>query len=352
MTDVVIVCDNAGRKLDELPVSIPREYPALDRTVDAGHGSFSIPVDHPKANARNLRYGNIIYVYSDQAGIPDWAAMIWPSEPRGTSVKDGELVVQLRSVEWLLANRATAPQDIIAGKPGRIFETLLNISRREGYLPISSATSGIVYSGTVLEREYNLIDCYEAANQLAKDVEAYWWLQPSIDPADNALLLKPQWRFKRTSLFRGKLDTGGSSPNFAVMDIGETAEIANHVIAYGKSESWASPVIYAERNAKSRSRYRQTYTTILQCLDETTVEGLIPIVRAYLADHAFPRLYADGLVLRPPYPRVGDVTDLLLTDFGGVITDQRGSTVKMQVQTASYNPLDSSLKVYLEEITV
>ena len=349
MTDIVIVCDNAGRKLTELPVSIEREYPSLDRNINAGSGSFAIPAGHAKATGRFLRYGNLIYVYSDQVGIPDWAAMIWPSEPAGTRVRDGELVIQLRSVEWLLATRATEAQDILSGKSGRIFQGLLNIARREGYLPITTDTNGIAMGGAVSSKEYNLMSVYEAVNRLAEDNEVYWSLLPFID-STNTLQLRPQWRFKRTSNFRGKLDTGGTNANFAITDLGEAVEIANHVIAYGRSDSWASPVMYQERSRPSISRYRQVYTKVLQCLDETTVEGLIPIVKAYLKTHAFPPLYAEGIVTRAPFPKVGDVTDLTLSDYGGVITDQRGSNVKMQVQTAAYSPGDSSLAIRVEEI--
>lgn len=353
MTDLVIACDNFGRKLGQLPVSIQREY-EMTSGVKASHGSFVIAGTDPMAKDRYLRYGNIVYVKSDQAGIPEWAGIIWPSEPSGTQInRNGDISVQLRSCEWLLATRCTATQTKLSGTPGFVFNELLKLARTQGFLPVSTAMTGINFGGDKLEPEYNLADIYTTVNQLAEDNNAFWGLTPSVDADTNTIILTPYWQFRKSRRFRGQLRTTGApgiSANFIYTSISEAAEIANHVVAYAQFDKWSDPVMHEESDPKSIGFYRQIYTKVLPCLDKTTREELIPIVQKYLNEHSFPPLKMNGVVVSPPFPRVGDVANTQIPNTGSFITTKRGTNIDMQVVHAVYSPKDTTLAISLEEV--
>lgn len=351
MTDVTVVYDNTGRPRDELPVKVVRSS-NLTSTIAAAKGSFQIAYDHPKATATNLRAKNIIVVRSDQRGIEDYAALIDEPSPTGTEITQDDLLdIKLRSAEWIFGTRYTAAQEVLSGKPGEIFAALIYAARREGYIPVSNSMAGIDTGGdNIGPIEYNYANIFEAINDLAEKNAAYWWLAPIVD-ANNTLQLKPYWAFKRSRLFGTPLRSTGAGKNFVITSMNQAGryDIANHVKAVGRSPDGTQLVEYEETSRASVGYYRGVYTKVIQCPDESTVEGLIPVVRSYLAESAFMPLQIDGIIVSAPFPRVGDVCNVVLQNYGQLITARRGAVVPMSVTTATYSPYDNGLTVHLQE---
>lgn len=349
MTDVCTVHNNLGVPLDELPVSVPRGD-NLTRTVNADRGFFGLSMNHPKATLRNLRNGNILYLQSDKAGIRPWAALIQEPEPTGTEITNGELSIKLRGAEYIFATKYTAAKDIITGTPGACINQLIAFARREGFMPVTTDKTGIDMSGSIIgPLEYNLANIYEAINKIVEDAGGFWWMQPIIT-VDNKVTLKPFFAYQRTRVFPVALNSTGTSANLSIKSINQSGELWNHVIAYGRADSWDAPITYEEKNPRSIGYYGGTYTHILPALEQTTVDGLVPIVRDALKNHSFPLLKIDGIVTSAPFPRVGDVCTVYLGSYGPLITARRGPIVQMIVENTFYSPGDESLAVHLSEI--
>lgn len=349
MTDVVTVFNFSGVPLDELPVLVSRGE-SLTRDVSADKGFFSIPSRHTKANLRNLKNGNIIYVQSSENGIRPYAALINQPPPNGTEIIDGELSMKLRSAEYIFGTRYTSSKDVLTGTAGDIAKQLIKLARREGFIPVSEDMSQIDSGGPVIgPLEYNDANIYEALNNLAESNDAYWGLNPAVDRT-NRLVLIPRWQQKRTREFSVPLSTFGSNRNLTVSSICDVGEIYNHVKAYARTESWDKPIEYEETDQESVGYYGNTYSLVIPALEESTQTGLIPIVKSALQKYAFPQLQIDGVIRPGPFPRVGDVCTVYLSDYGALITARRGAIVKMTIETTFYTPLDNGLAVRLKEV--
>lgn len=349
MADVVTAFDNVGRPINELPVDLPRGY-TIERSINTAKGSFSLPYDHPKATIMNLLNGNLILAQSSEAGVRDWCAVIAEPEPDGTEISDGEIIIKLRSAEYILASRYTAPQDILSGRPGEVFVALITIARREGFLPISTDITGIDLGGLPIgPLEYNDANIFNACNDLAAKNDAYWWFQPIVD-STNTLTLKPFFAFKRSRNFPVPLKSAGSGSNFIARRIKQANEIANHVKAFAATDNWANPIEYEESNQASIGYYKGKRTFVIPALEESTVEGLIPLVQDHLRKKAFSALAVEGYVLKAPYPQAGDVVPVVLGNYGSVITARRGPIVYMTVESAFWTPSDKCLSVLLSEV--
>ena len=349
MTDVTTVWDCFGNLLDELPVNVPRGDNVV-RDVSADKGFFTIPLTHAKATARNLKNRNIILVQSNQPGIRRWAAVIDEPEPTGTEVTDGELSIKLRGAEIIFSTRYTASKDIFSGSSGQVVIGLIGAARREGVIPISTDMSGVDKGGASLGNiEFNNANIFEAINSLAEANDAYWWLEPII-LVSNKLTLKFFWKFKRTATFNTPLVSTGANRNFTISKVNQSGKLANHVKAYARTSDWNVPIEYEEKSQRSIGYYGNVYTYVIPALDQTTREGLIPIVKAYLKKSAFPPLYVDGLITSAPFPGVGYVCTVYLDNYGPLITARRGGIVYMTVESTFYSPADNSLAVHLREI--
>jgi hypothetical protein len=350
--DTVIPHSNAGVKISpSLPTSI-QQVSKISYTVDAARGDASIPVSDPKATAANWKYGNIFYVKPGEPSQREYAGLPWPVSPGGTEIADGEIIMQLRSYEWILQKRCTAPKELLEGVPGDVFIGLLNAARREGALPISTSESAINKGGESIKKEYNFAPIYETINDLAEENDFYWWLQPSIDPTTNRLVLTPNWRPRRSRVSRFTLRPGGDNPNFRITKIRESGEIANHIIAYARFESWDEPVWDEIYDRSSIGFYKQVFTDVIPCLEETTKEGLRPILERAIYERAIPLLYIDGAVLKAPYPQPGDIVPFSLPAGYSFIVNRRKSIIQMQVEGTVRTPEDNSFGVSLKEIRV
>jgi hypothetical protein len=349
MADVSTMFDCFGIPLDELPVLVERSW-NVERSVNTAKGSFSMPYDHPKATIRNLLNGNIILVQSSEAGVRDWAALIAEPEPDGTELIDGELIIKLRSSEYLLGTRYTASQDILSGKPGEVFAALIYIARREGFLPISTDMSGIDTGGNLIGPiEYNDANIFNAVNDLAANNDAYWWFQPVID-STGRLTLKPYWVYKRSRQFPVPLKSAGVNSNFIIRRVRQAAEVANHVKAFASTDNWANPIEYEEFRYDSIGYYKGVRTYVIPALEETTQAGLIPLVQDHIRKNAFSPIAIEGVVVQAPYPQAGDVLYVVTDNLGPVITNRRGPIIQMTMQSGAWSPADEVLSVILNEV--
>ena len=349
MTDVNIVCNCNGKKLDELEIAVQRQY-KITSGFNSATGGFEISARDNKATARNLRYGNIIYVTSSVVGLRDYAAVIWPTD-NGTGVEDGILKFNLRSYEWILSTRYTDVQETFEGTPGQIAIMLLTSARRNGNFPVTLDTNLVNIGGEHTTKVYNFANIYKALNDLAQDYGFLWYLQPNVDAVTNNLSLQLVWDYQKTRTFPIRLSTGGDRPYLQVDKIKERGEIANRVIAFGKFADWAQPnVSEPQISQKSQSFYGQVYEVVIENNIDISPAGLDNLAAAYLQEHAFPKISIDGAILREPYPRFGDILTVEMPANNSFIIDRRGSDIKMQLTNAIYTPDDKSYAVHLEEI--
>lgn len=354
-TDNVFVHNNSGARLDDLSNSVAVQRSSkLAYGVEASRGNTSIDVIDPKATQRNLKASNILYIKSSDTSIREYAALLWNSDPTGNEVADGRMNLPLRSYEWILDTRVTAKQENLYGTPGEIFIALIYAARRTGYLPISTDTGSVNVGGQPVSKEYRYAPIYQTINKLAEEFGFYWWLQPSIDTTVTPPVLSmiPNWVPKRSRNFKPRLSSGGDNPNFSIRSTREIGEPANHIIAYGKGETWKTTPTYEEKDFESIGFYKQAFQFVLPCLDISTEKALIPIVQKELEKRAFPLLQVDGAFNYGPYPLVGDICQVELPPNSPFINSRRQSIVGMQVEYHTLTPQDSSFIVHLKELRV
>jgi|SRR6478752_1844331 len=350
MIDNVFVFDNAGVKIDDLTglVSVQRTE-KLSYTIEAARSAMTITATESKANSRTLRTGNIVLVKNSEGTIKPLSGVIWPSDPNGYELKNGEYRIPLRSYEWILDKRFTNGQEIYRGSPGEQFIFLLAAARRQGYLPISTDTTYIQRMGERVSKEYNAAPIYQTINKLASDNSFYWWLSPLEDPITGLLELTPYWRVKRSKKFATQLSCGGEAPNLTVRSIYEAGEIVNHVKVYPAGDSWSKRIPYERKDYASIGYYRQVYSKSIDAPDETTIAGLRAIALDTLNKYAFTLLRIEGVINSAPYPQVGDICPVVLPANIGMMADRRGTIIDMQVEQVVITPQDNSYVVKLQE---
>lgn len=369
MADVVTVFSRSGKPLTELNVSVMRHL-KLDHSVDLDRGSFSIPVSDPKATERNLRRNNFVLVTSDQPGILPWPAIMWPDENVGLTVNNNaEYVMPLRGSEWLLGQRITEKIETIdpPTSPGHIFIQILKIAQRAGaFPPLSPSKNNINTVGDPIESEWNFVDCYTIANQLATDNDMFWGFNGSRDfdvvtgVGSGRLILTPYFKTKigrsyKTSLIARSSGGSSASPDAANLVGGQVQEksqkpYANRVIAYGQSEDWKdAPTTQVddlpEQGESGIVEVAVPFTTV------TDAKSLLVKARRELKLRSH-RLYVDGTLINvAAFPYIGD-TCLVQPDYQGAqfLAEKYGTTLRMRVKETNYNPQNNTMAVSLESL--
>jgi len=343
MVDRVIVFNRFGRALDELDGVVQRQW-KLERTIDVGKGQLSMALNSDKCSPRLLQENNIVYVESDQDGIPPWAGVIWPRFH-----SDGSTVnITLRSCEWLFGQRFTdGKQKPEAGNPSTVALAFLTLIHRASYIhPMPATILDPVFDmeDAPGSWEWNAANCFEAMNDLATQSLNYWWLQPIRNLSTGVLEFEPHMQTKAGRIYQKRIEM---NDNFLGVAITREGDPANCITGYGRFADWSEPTMWTEIDPVAAFKYGLIEDTVTY-LDIDTEAGLKQPVHSELRHRAWPHLSVTGKIIGAPFPLAGMRIFPKVTPGYEFMTGGR-VVVPMTITACAYDPITESMSINAAE---
>ena len=339
MTDRVVIFNRFGVPLGEVDAIVVRGQ-ALERKSRAERAYLQVRADI--TTKEMTRFRNFVMVFSDL--VPTWCGVIWSDR----TWEDNNITVSVFSCEYLLSFRRTAKVEQLDGQPGQVFTGLLKAAVLLEGLPIWIDPNRITSGGTVVEKEYNRANIFEAVNDLAAESEYYWWFEPLIT-AGNRLLLRAQWQKNRGIVYHRPLVQGS---NFVDVQVSEICNVANRIYATGDVEDWATANEYIAQDFASQSAFGLVEDSVSDH-DATAPDEVIAIGTAELTKRKQVRLKISGKVIVTPYPKVGDNVVISLSadslGYSGGITVLQPAA-GLRVKTIAYTPEEDGVNIVADNL--
>lgn len=339
MTDRVIAFTRAGIPIGELDAVVVRSQ-KLQREVRAERAVMQVRSSNITRESTQFR--NLIVVLSDK--VPTWCGVIWDTRDWA----DNNINVTLYSCEYLLSFRRTGTIETYNNPPNLIFGGLLKTAQKDESLLIQISSAYIASGGRVTEKEYNREIIFNVINDLASELEYYWWLEPSISTA-NRLTLRAHWNRIRGIPYIRPLVQGS---NFVDVKVTEICDVANRIFAEGNFDDWTDPLEYVAQDAVSRSDFG-LIEDVVSDHDISDQPALVSFGISELAKRKQPRMKISGKVVSTPFPKIGDnVTVMLSSDTlgyaGGSSVPTR--TVTLRIKSVSYTPEEEAVYIICDNI--
>jgi hypothetical protein len=340
----VFVHDRAGIRLDELTSDAVVSW-VLSGTGKAG---FSMPKTDPKANKKNLRYGNLIYFQDSTAG--DWGGVIWP--PLTESRERVQFVAY--SAEFLLKWRR-GPRGQITGSPGAVFEELL---ARANAPEDTLIRPGVIDAkGSHDPRKMHSSSIYDSIVGMTTRYRREWDVTPHLDE-NNRLYFKAnlyQAGHKGVELGYGLME----GKNLELAQGGalvEQGDIINDVFVYVEEDPFNKNWQGTRIDEESRAEYGLRQTSVSSSKEALAVGAL---TMGMLMRYAWPtRTYSltafEGTIAGVnddtfKYLGLGNTVRLLLPNYG-LSAEGWGTDTKVRIVGRELDPIARRMALALEEV--
>ena len=325
--DVVLIFGRDGNILAQLPKIISvRTW----NGKGTGTGGFDISAEDTNATADILKLNNRIVVMSDV--VPYWAGIVWPL-PR---ISSGVIRVECAGAEAILAQRETGTGKVtLTGTPGSIITQLLAIANASEATGITVGT--IVNTGDSVSREFTRVDICQAISRICKEFSLIWYITPTISGSSLTMTLNVQ--AQQGTAFTTKME---DLHNMFIRSLTSEGSMANKITYIGRGESGNSPPEYTATDTASISMYGLIEDSVSAM--DTNISTLAPLAESVLAQRAYPRIKIEAIIVKSPFPRIGDLVEVVVKSQG-----LYNGYYDMTIDEVSYDALENVEAVIMRE---